>query len=77
MTCGSPRETWNGIASAMINAKPAAASGVSRGRIRVRAGFFDQSHFAKVFKQHMGMTPAQFRSAAGARNSRTKSHRAS
>jgi len=45
--------------------------------ISLRTGFFDQSHFSKVFKQHTGMTPAQFRSAAGARNSRTNSHRAS
>ena len=45
--------------------------------IGLRTGFFDQSHFSKVFKQHMGMTPAQFRSAAGARNSCTNSHRAS
>jgi AraC family transcriptional regulator len=29
--------------------------------ISLRYGFFDQSHFSRVFKQHMGMTPAQFR----------------
>ena len=45
--------------------------------IGLRTGFFDQSHFSKVFKQHMGMTPTQFRSATGARKSRTNSHRAS
>src|SRR5207247_1633020 len=37
--------------------------------IGLRTGFFDQSHFSKVFKQHMGMTPTQFRSATGARES--------
>jgi AraC family transcriptional regulator len=29
--------------------------------ISLRLGFFDQSHFSKVFKQHLGMTPAEFR----------------
>ena len=29
--------------------------------IGLRFGFFDQSHFSRVFKRHMGMTPAQFR----------------
>jgi AraC family transcriptional regulator len=29
--------------------------------ISLRFGFFDQSHFARVFKRQMGMTPAQFR----------------
>ena len=29
--------------------------------ISLRFGFFDQSHFSRVFKRHVGMTPAQFR----------------
>ena len=29
--------------------------------IGLRAGFFDQSHFSKVFRRHMGMTPAEYR----------------
>jgi AraC family transcriptional regulator len=29
--------------------------------ISLRFGFFDQSHFSRVFKRHMGLTPAQFR----------------
>jgi AraC family transcriptional regulator len=29
--------------------------------IGLRFGFFDQSHFSRVFKRHMGMTPAEFR----------------
>jgi AraC family transcriptional regulator len=29
--------------------------------ISLRCGFFDQSHFCRVFKRHMGMTPAEFR----------------
>ena len=37
-TLASPRMTWNGTASAMITASPAAASGVSHGMIRVAAG---------------------------------------
>ena len=45
--------------------------------IGLRTGFFDQSHFSKVFKQHTGMTPAQFRFAAGARNFHTNPPRTS
>jgi AraC family transcriptional regulator len=30
--------------------------------IAVQAGFVDQSHFSKVFKSYMGMTPRQYRS---------------
>ena len=29
--------------------------------IALAAGFFDQSHFARTFKTHMGMTPNQYR----------------
>jgi len=29
--------------------------------IALRAGFFDQSHFCRVFKRSMGLTPAQYR----------------
>jgi AraC family transcriptional regulator len=29
--------------------------------ISLRFGFFDQSHFSRVFKRHMGVTPAAFR----------------
>jgi AraC family transcriptional regulator len=29
--------------------------------IGLRAGFFDQSHFSKVFRRHTGMTPAEYR----------------
>lgn len=29
--------------------------------VALRAGFYDQSHFTRVFKQHTGVTPAQFR----------------
>lgn len=28
------------------------------------AGFYDQSHFARVFKEHIGLTPAQYRNHA-------------
>ena len=34
--------------------------------IGLRAGFFDQSHFSRVFRGHTGQTPAAFRSAARA-----------
>jgi len=29
--------------------------------ISLRSGFFDQSHFSKVFRRHTGMTPAEYR----------------
>jgi AraC family transcriptional regulator len=29
--------------------------------VAISAGFYDQSHFAKIFKQIMGVTPAQYR----------------
>jgi AraC family transcriptional regulator len=47
------------------------------GEIGLRFGFFDQSHFARVFKSHTGQTPAQFRAASRGRNSRTNPHSAS
>ena len=31
--------------------------------IALRAGFFDQSHFSKAFRQQTGMSPARFRTA--------------
>lgn len=45
--------------------------GASIAEIGLRAGFFDQSHFSRVFRDHTGQTPAAFRSAARA-HSRTK-----
>lgn len=35
------------------------------GRIAVQAGFADQSHFNRLFKRRMGMTPGQYRRARG------------
>jgi AraC family transcriptional regulator len=32
--------------------------------IALRSGFFDQSHFSRVFREHTGLTPAAFRAAA-------------
>ncbi|HET9787346.1 MAG TPA: helix-turn-helix transcriptional regulator, partial [Pyrinomonadaceae bacterium] len=29
--------------------------------IALAAGFYDQSHFSHLFKQHTGLTPAEFR----------------
>lgn len=36
----------------------------SLGRLAVRLGFYDQSHFTRTFKAHVGCTPGQFRSRA-------------
>ena len=33
--------------------------------IALAAGFYDQSHFSNLFKQHTGFTPAEFRAAQG------------
>ena len=46
------------------------ASHTSIAEIACRAGFFDQSHFSRVFRDHTGLTPAAFRAAARA-HSRT------
>jgi len=51
-------------------------SGASIAEIGLRAGFFDQSHFSRVFRDHTGQTPAAFRSAARA-HSRTRTQRPS
>jgi transcriptional regulator GlxA family with amidase domain len=37
--------------------------------IGVRAGFFDQSHFSKVFQRHTGLTPAAYRARVRATSS--------
>jgi AraC family transcriptional regulator len=34
-------------------------------QIAIEAGFFDQSHFTRAFKQHFGLTPSAYRRAAG------------
>jgi methylphosphotriester-DNA--protein-cysteine methyltransferase len=44
--------------------------------IGLRAGFFDQSHLSRVFRDYTGQTPAAFRAAARA-HSRTKTQRPS
>lgn len=44
-------------------------SGASLGEIGLSSGFFDQSHFSRVFKRHTGLTPAQYRAASRSRNS--------
>lgn len=44
--------------------------------ISSRAGFFDQSHFSRVFREHTGMSPAQFRAACRQCSSGTDPHRA-
>ncbi len=45
-------------------------SSASIAEIGLRAGFFDQSHFSRVFRDHTGLTPAAFRTTARA-HSRT------
>ena len=45
-------------------------SSASIAEIGLRSGFFDQSHFSRVFRDHTGLTPAAFRAAARA-HSRT------
>jgi AraC family transcriptional regulator len=39
-------------------------TGTPIAEIALRAGFFDQSHFSRVFRQQTGMSPARFRSAS-------------
>jgi AraC family transcriptional regulator len=40
-----------------------AASSASLSEIAVSAGFCDQSHFSRLFKQYIGVTPAEYRLA--------------
>lgn len=40
--------------------------GASIADISLRLGFFDQSHFSRVFREHTGFPPAAFRAAARA-----------
>ena len=42
-------------------AREIAGTNTPLSEISVRFGFFDQSHFSRVFKQYTGMTPAEFR----------------
>jgi AraC family transcriptional regulator len=54
-------------------ARELAGGGASIAEIAVRAGFFDQSHFSRVFRDGTGLTPAAFRAAARA-HSRPTTH---
>ena len=45
-------------------ARELVTSSASLTEIGIRLGFFDQSHFCRVFRRQTGLTPAQFRSAA-------------
>jgi AraC family transcriptional regulator len=38
-----------------------AASSASLSTIAAAAGFCDQSHFSRLFKQYTGVTPAEYR----------------
>ncbi len=40
-----------------------AVSGTPLGDIAVAAGFFDQSHFSRLFKRYTGLSPAEYRLA--------------
>ena len=52
-------------------ARELADSSASLTEIALRWGFFDQSHFSRVFKRHTGVTPARFRLASRACTSLT------
>jgi AraC family transcriptional regulator len=44
------------------------------GEVALAAGFFDQSHFARIFKRYTGMTPGQYRTNLGGRKSNASMH---
>jgi AraC family transcriptional regulator len=44
-----------------------ATSNAPLAEIAASAGFFDQSHFSRVFKRHTGLTPTEFRRCFGLR----------
>lgn len=43
------------------------SSGMPLSRIAIQCGFADQSHFTRVFRRVVGVTPAAYRSARGSR----------
>ncbi|HEV8125332.1 MAG TPA: helix-turn-helix domain-containing protein, partial [Gemmatimonadales bacterium] len=45
-------------------ARELADTDVPLAAVSTKSGFFDQSHFSRVFKQQTGLTPAQFRAAS-------------
>jgi len=44
-----------------------AGTGAALSDIAAAAGFYDQSHFSRMFKRHTGLTPAEYRLALQAR----------
>jgi AraC family transcriptional regulator len=44
----------------------------SLAEIAQAAGFYDQSHFTHSFKRHIGLTPTEFRAAAGDTNTKRR-----
>ena len=46
-------------------ARRSLASGARLAETAIDCGFFDQSHFTRVFKRHTGLTPGQYRAAGG------------
>lgn len=44
-------------------ARRSLASGAALAETAIDCGFFDQSHFTRVFKRHTGLTPGQYRDA--------------
>jgi len=46
-------------------ARRSLATGASLAETAIECGFFDQSHFTRVFKRHTGITPGQYRAASG------------
>jgi AraC family transcriptional regulator len=38
------------------------SSSLSVTQVAIQSGFYDQSHFTRAFRAHVGLTPGQFRS---------------
>jgi AraC family transcriptional regulator len=51
-----------------------AGSDTPLGDIALAAGFADQSHFSKVFKREVGLTPADFRNCCSGSSRKTRVH---
>lgn len=62
--CGSSVKTYIHAAKSREACRLLRGSRYSLTQIGAMLGYFDQSHFSRMFKQSVGMTPGQYRAGA-------------